>query len=90
MSKFDQRWLNAEDAAAYLSLRLDAFYRAVRRGRVPAASRHLGERTPRWDRTALDSVMVGGTASTDTRTAFHALAEEIKTQGRKGRPPHAA
>jgi len=90
MSKFDQRWLDAEDAAAYLSLRLDAFYRAVRAGRIPHASRHLGERTPRWDRTALDSAMSGGTASTDTRTAIDALAEEIKTEGRKGRSPHAA
>jgi predicted DNA-binding transcriptional regulator AlpA len=83
----EPRWLDAEDAARYLSLRLDAFYRAVSAGRVPAASRHLGVRTPRWDRASLDSVMLGSTvASTDTRTAVHALAEEIKAESRQNRP----
>jgi predicted DNA-binding transcriptional regulator AlpA len=86
----DARWLDADDAADHLSLRIDAFYRAVRAGRLPKASRHLGERTPRWDRSALDSAMIGGTASTDTRTAVNALAEEIKAEGRKGRSSHAA
>jgi hypothetical protein len=86
----DPRWLDADAAADHLSLRIDAFYRAVRAGRIPAASRHLVERTPRWDRTALDSVMIGGTASTDTRTAFDALAEEIKAETRKGRASKAA
>ena len=85
----DSRWLDADAAADHLSLRIDAFYRAVRQGRIPAASRHLGVRTPRWDRDALDAVMIGGTASTDTRKAFDALAEEIKAE-RKGRTSHAA
>ena len=81
----DPRWLDADAAADHLSLRIDAFYRAVRAGRIPKASRHLGERTPRWDRSALDSVMIGGTASTDTRIAVDALAEEIKAESRRGR-----
>lgn len=86
----EARWLDADAAADHLSLRIDAFYRAVRAGRIPPASRHLGERTPRWDRSALDSVMIGGTASTDTRTAVDALAEEIKAESRARRSPQAA
>ncbi len=85
----DPRWLDADAAADHLSLRIDAFYRAVRAGRIPQASRHLGERTPRWDRSTLDSAMSGGTASTDTRTAVNALAEEIRAETRKGRSANA-
>jgi hypothetical protein len=85
----DARWLDADAAARYLCLRVDAFLRAVSAGRVPRPSRHLGERTPRWDRSALDSVMIGGTASTDTRIAVDALAEEIKAQN-KGRSSQTA
>lgn len=82
----DPRWLDADAAADYLSLRIDAFFRLVRDGKIPPPSRHLGERTARWDIVALDAVMVGATtASTDTRTAFDALAKEIKGEGRKGR-----
>jgi predicted DNA-binding transcriptional regulator AlpA len=83
-------WLDADAAADHLSLRIDAFYRAVRAGRLPKASHHLGTRTPRWDRSALDAVMIGGTASTDTRTAIDALAEEIKAEGRSGRSAQTA
>ena len=90
VSDNETRWLDADGAARYLSLRVDAFLRAVAAGRIPKPSRHLGERTPRWDRSALDSVMIGGTASTDTRTAFDALAEKIKAEGRKGRASQAA
>lgn len=90
MSSSEVRWLDAEDAARYLSIRIDAFFRHVRGGRIPEPSRYLGERTPRWDRSALDSVMIGGTASTDTRTAVDALAEKIKGEGRKGRSSQAA
>jgi len=88
----DARWLDADAAADYLSLRLDAFYRAVRAGRIPPPSRHLGERTPRWDRGALDAVMISaGTASTDTQTAVDALVEKINAgafakRRRKGQP----
>jgi hypothetical protein len=81
----EPRWLDVDDAAAYLCLRADAFLRAVKDGRVPAPSHHLGSRTPRWDREALDTRMLGGTASTNTREAVDALAEKIKAQGRARR-----
>lgn len=86
----EPRWLDADAAADHLSLRVDAFLRLVKAGRIPPPSRHLGERTPRWDRYALDSKMTGDTASTDTRTAVHALAEEIKAQSRTRRSSQAA
>lgn len=86
----EPRWLDADAAADYLSLRVDAFLRAVNAGTIPKPSRHLGPRRPRWDRDALDSVMIGGTASTNTRIAVDALAEEIEAEGRKGRPAQAA
>jgi predicted DNA-binding transcriptional regulator AlpA len=87
----DARWLDADAAADHLSLRIDAFYRAVRAGRLPKASHHLGIRTPRWDRSALDAAMLcGGTASTDTRTAIDGLAEEIKAEGRARRQAQTA
>lgn len=85
----EARWLDADAAADHLSLRIDAFYRAVRAGRLPKPSHHLGTRTPRWDRSGLDTVMCGGTASTDARTAFDALAEEIKAEGRKSHQAQA-
>ncbi len=78
------RWLDAEAAADYLSLRVDAFTRAVGAGRAPAPSRHLGPRTPRWDRQELDAMMSGGRVSTDVGSALDAMAEEA-ARGRKGR-----
>jgi len=79
----EARWLDAGAAADYLSIRVDAFLRAVRDGKIPRPSHHLGVRTARWDRNLLDATMSGGTASTDTRSAFDALAEEIKAQGQE-------
>jgi hypothetical protein len=86
----EPRWLDAETAARYLSMRVDVFLRAVTKQRVPQPSRHLGERTPRWDRDALDALMAGEDAAESTRSIFHAVAEEIKAQGRKGRSSQAA
>lgn len=86
----NSRWLDAEDAAKYLSVRVDTFLRAVRDKKVPQPSRHLGERTARWDRESLDAVMLGGASSTDTRIAVDALCQTIKAQGRKGRQTQAA
>lgn len=83
------RWLDAAAAADYLSMREPAFQKAVKAGTVPKPSRHLGPRTPRWDRLALDAVMSGNTA-TDTRSVVDALAEEIQTQGRARRQTQAA
>ena len=86
----EPRWLDAEDAARHLSLRIDAFLRMVRDGRIPPCSRHLGPRTARWEREALDARMRGGTASSDTTEAFRALADKEARSGGAHRAPHAS
>lgn len=85
----DPRWLDLTAAAAYLSLRPDIFARKVKVGIIPEPSMHLGERTPRWDRGVLDATMGGGTGTTNTREAVHALANQIAEEGRKNGSPHA-
>jgi hypothetical protein len=77
----DARWLDADAAARYLCLRLDAFTRRVRSGAIPDPNYSLGARTPRWWSADLDAVMRPDTASTNTRTAVQALVQKIKTQG---------
>ena len=81
----EPRWLNAEAAASYLSVRVDALPRLVKQGRIPEPNRTLGERSPRWDRLALDAAFEGGTASTNHRVAVTALAEKYEAEGRARR-----
>ncbi len=87
----DPRWMDAPSAAAYLSLRIDAFTRRVRLGKIPDPSYSLGDRTARWWSPDLDALMRSDTASTNTQIAVEALAEEIraKAQGRPRRTAHA-
>lgn len=79
------RWLDPEAAAAYISVRVDALPRLVRRGRIPEPSRHLGDRSPRWDRLALDAAFDGGTASVNIDTAVASLVEKMGEEGRSRR-----
>jgi hypothetical protein len=83
------RWLAPDEAARYLSVRPDALPRLVRAGRIPAPSYALGQRSPRWDRLALDSAFDGGTASTDNHRAASAIAQEIIQKGRARREARA-
>lgn len=71
------RWLDRDALAAHISVRVDAISRLQRAGRLPAPSYHLGPRQPRWDRSKVDAALSGGVASTDPRTAIHALAAQI-------------
>lgn len=87
MADLAPRWLDAEAAAHYLRISTDGFRRRVREGRIPAPSRALGARDPRWDRAALDATMGGGIASLDPEQAAQAIAEEIASRPR--RHPHA-
>lgn len=59
----EPRWLDRDETARYLSVRVDELPRLTRRGKLPTPSLHLGPRTPRWDRQALDAVFAGGVAS---------------------------
>ena len=78
-------WLNRDALAAHLCIRVDAIARLLRAGRLPEPSYHLGPRQPRWNRAKVDAAMAGGVASTDPRTAIHALAAEIASR----RPPRS-
>jgi hypothetical protein len=71
------RWLDRDDLAEHLRVRVDAIHRLQRAGRLPPPSYHLGPRQPRWDMRAVDAAMEGGVASTDPRTAINALAATI-------------
>lgn len=55
----DTRWLDADAAADYLSLRPEAFLRRVRRGDIPAGSSALGGRSTRWSTSQLNDLMSG-------------------------------
>ncbi len=95
LSMTEPRWLDREAAAAYICVRVDELARLERHGKLPPASYHLGPRTPRWDRLALDAVFAGpiaSTASTDIDTAVAALVEDIHRGGlsRRRRSVHAA
>jgi hypothetical protein len=86
------RWLSVEAAAVYLCMRPDVFLKAVKAGKLPAASYALGERTPRWDRDALDARMAGIGDEGNVRAAVDGLVEKIarEAQGRKSRQAKAA
>ena len=85
-----ERWLDAEGAARYISVRPDALQRLVRQGRVPRPDYALGPRRPRWDRMALDAVFETGICSTDPRVASQASVEKILSQGRSRRSSHTS
>lgn len=84
MTTAPPRWLTLDEAAAYLRLREDRFRRMVRAGKLPAPSRRLGPRDPRWDRHALDQAMSGeltstrGADHTDPDAAVQGLANDIR------------
>jgi len=82
----EPRWLDRDALAHYVSVRVDEIPRLVKSGRLPAPSFHLGPRSPRWDRLALDACFDGGVASTDPDIAVQGLVNEILAKGRAGSP----
>lgn len=57
------RWLDREATAQYIGVRVDHLPRLRRRGLLPEPSCHLGPRSPRWDRDALDAAFGAPVAS---------------------------
>jgi hypothetical protein len=55
-----RHWLNATDAARYLSLHTAVFRRRVRAGTLPPGSSALGSRATRWSTNELDRLMRRG------------------------------
>jgi hypothetical protein len=50
------RWLNAEDTARYIGVRVDQLPRLLKAGKLPEPSRFLGPRQPRYDRLKIDAL----------------------------------
>ena len=57
MAGINPEWLDTSGAATYLSMRMDTFRKKVRAGVLPPPSHMIGERSPRWRRSDLDSMM---------------------------------
>lgn len=86
----DPRWMNPEQTARYISVRIDALSRLVRQGRIPQPNYALGPRSPRWDRLALDAAFEGGSASTNIDELVKAGVAKILQTGRARRSSPAA
>ncbi len=85
MGESTARWLDRQAAAAYIHVKESSLSRLVKAGRIPAPSRHLGPKQPRWDRLALDAAFQGGIASTDPNQVFEAIAQKILAKGGRRR-----
>ena len=84
----DPRWLTPEAAAAHIGERVDRLPKLVRAGKLPAPSRHLGPRKPRYDRAALDAMFEAGAASGGIGQEVERVIQEIEAQGRPRRPAY--
>jgi len=79
------RWLDEETAARHLCLRPTAFRARVKGGTLPQPSYHLGPRSPRWDREALDSALAPSATSPNTRQQVNQAVAQILAEGRARR-----
>lgn len=75
------RWLDRDACAAYISVRVDELPRLMKRGLLPSPSLHLGPRSPRWDREALDARFDGSVASR-RKGASHLAKAILEEAGR--------
>lgn len=73
----EARWLDRHALAAYLSIPVGSIRRHLRSGKLPLPSYHLGTKSPRWDRLALDARLSGGVASKDAGAAVQGLIQSI-------------
>ena len=53
----EPRWLTRAQVATYLNLTTDRLRRLIKTKRLPPPSYHLGERSPRFDRFSIDSLL---------------------------------
>jgi excisionase family DNA binding protein len=84
MADIVPQWLTTDRAAEYLCLRTDTFRKKVRAGVIPSPSYGIGERTPRWNRTALDAMMQPSSESDINETVKNIVAA-IKAKGGRAR-----
>jgi predicted DNA-binding transcriptional regulator AlpA len=86
--RHERRWLNAAEAARYLSMRPAGFMRRVRMGQIPPGSTALGSRSSRWYTDELDSFMRGEDPRRDTvsdRISKKLAEMASRPRGRGGR-----
>lgn len=76
MDELQPRWLNRRAAANYLSVQPNALKRLVREGRIPEPTYHLGPRSPRWDRVAIDEAF-GLTTKAQQQARADAAIKEV-------------
>jgi hypothetical protein len=83
----EPRWLNPDNAAAYIGVRVERLRPLVKAGKLPPPSYHLGPNQPRFDRLALDRVFggEGRRDAEDTSAAFQRAASQIIEEGRRKR-----
>ena len=80
MAEEAPRWLDRKALAIHISVRVDYVSRLVKSGKLPAPSYHLGPKSPRWDRLAVDACFEGEmrSASRSVDEAVQALVEKIE------------
>jgi predicted DNA-binding transcriptional regulator AlpA len=86
------RWLSRDLVADYLSIRVPEIPKLVKAGRLPQPTYHLGPRTPRWDRDAIDDmfgVSERAKKAADLESAAQRSLADILNGGRRGarKPP---
>lgn len=87
MSDTVSRWLSPSEAAAYLTIRVDALPRYVKSGKIPAPSYALGTRTPKYDREALDRVFGKKAAYADPDQITEIAVDRIRKASRRSEAP---
>ena len=87
MSDFQPRWLNPEQAAAYIGRRVDELPRLLRAGKLPQPSYHFGPRSPRYDRQALDALFTGARPSDDLDKVEADAVAAIRARAANRAPP---
>lgn len=73
------RWLDRDALAVYISVRVDEVRKLLRAGKLPAPSYHLGPKSPRWDRLAVDACFEGRAPSDkqDAAAAVQGVVDKI-------------
>lgn len=86
------RWLKPEDAARHIGRNRDELRRLVRAGKIPAPSYHFGPRSPRYDREAIDAMIIGGrdkyASAIDDEEVANAIIERARRQKAPSRRNH--
>lgn len=83
-------WLDREALATHISVRVDHLPKLQRSGKLPAPSYHMGPKSPRWSRHAVDEMFTGEPAAPAKPTAEQITANVVHSilTGRSRRSSH--